>query len=89
MKIEFPKKSHSKRRKIFEARAKVVLEPLVRTALNDLGEAPNEPAVQVVDAIVKDILADVAANKELYSKQKLYKDEAEFFELLKKEVLGT
>lgn len=88
-KIEFRKKSQSKRRKIFRQRARKVLTPLVEAVAKKLGRADLSQD-DVVNDIIGDIIQSAAAEVDLNDSGLLYRNEEEFFETLKEKVFhGT
>lgn len=87
LKIEFPKKSNSKRRKIFERRARVLLEPFMRTAANEIGSKVGNNTSKAVDAVIAEIMDGISKSQDVLSSNKIYKNEDEFFDILKKSVL--
>lgn len=87
LKIEFPKKSNSKRRKIFVRRARVLLDPFMRTAANEVNSKVSNNTLKAVDAVIAEIMDDISKSQDIVSSSKIYETEDEFFDLLKKNVL--
>jgi hypothetical protein len=87
LKIEFPKKSNSRRRKIFERRARVLLEPFMRSAANEVGSKVGNNTSKAVDGVIAEIIDGISKSHEILSSGKIYKNEDEFFDILKKNVL--